>query len=131
MVSWTVGNRHGITRWWYDVTARTATPADAETSAFAERPRSGQSMIVAPPAESAQRTPGSAGVPARSGGPAAADVPASPDRVPLRVHDELPEDGESEPDPGPAPPVSDDEREHRARIPSWEDIVFGVRRKRG
>lgn len=120
VVSWTVGNRHGVTRWWYDVAARTATPADAETSAFAERPRSGQSMIVAPPTESAPRTLG-----------ASPPVgPAAGDGVPLEQVPSQPA-AQATPDPGPAPPVSEEEREHKARIPSWEDIVFGVRRKRG
>ncbi|MBA3249469.1 MAG: DUF3071 domain-containing protein [Geodermatophilaceae bacterium] len=125
MVSWTVGNRHGRTRWWYDVTARTVTPADADTSAFAERPRAGQSMIVGPPVESAQRPLSALGGIPREHNPQAADPRGTVQTDDRRtVEEALP------PEPGPAPPVSDDDREHRARIPSWEDIVFGVRRKR-
>lgn len=108
MVSWTVGNRHGSTRWWYDVTARTVTPADAETSAFAERPRAGQSMIVGPPVEPAQRPLSAL---------AGSAVPPDPEPA-VNGH------------PEPAPPLSEEERATRARIPAWEDIVFGVRRKR-
>ncbi|MBA3418234.1 MAG: DUF3071 domain-containing protein [Geodermatophilaceae bacterium] len=123
IVSWSVGNRHSVTRWWYDVSARTVTPADAETSAFAERPRTGQSLIVAPPAESAQRAFASVGA------PPAYDAGYSVEPSGSVAVEERPRDGESV-DPGPAPAATDEEREHRARIPSWEDIVFGVRRKR-
>lgn len=124
-ISWSMGNRHGVTRWWYDVTARTVTPADAETSAFAERPRSGQSVIIAPPAESAQRALAAVGV------PPAYDAVEEAGRGGSVIVEERPAVRTNQAgDPGPAPPVNDDEREHRARIPSWEDIVFGVRRKR-
>lgn len=119
LISWSVGNRQSVIRWWYDVSARTVTPADAETSAFAEGPRSGQSVIVAPPAESAQRTF------------AAVGVPPAYDAGYEAVHNgSVTVEERPSVDPGPAPPVSDVERDHRARIPSWEDIVFGVRRKR-
>lgn len=125
LISWSVGNRQAITtRWWYDVSARTVTPADAETSAFAERPRSGQSVIVAPPAESAQRTLATVGVPpAYDAAHITGNGAVEPrERSRGRHEDSL--------DPAQAPPASDEDREHRARIPSWEDIVFGVRRKR-
>ena len=131
LISWSVGNRQAITtRWWYDVSARTVTPADAETSAFAERPRSGQSVIVAPPADPAQRSLTAVGV------PPAYDVGGTPEHSGAVTVEDRPRDRRNQRheetlDPGEAPPVSDEEREHRARIPSWEDIVFGVRRKRG
>ncbi len=131
LITWSTGKRQAVTtRWWYDVSARTVTPADAETSAFAERPRTGQSVIVAPPSEAAQRTFAAVGVP-----------PAYDERhqtehggsvtVEERLHDRRSDPLDGSPDPGKAPPLpTDEEREHRARIPSWEDIVFGVRRKR-
>lgn len=128
VISWSVGNRRTNTRWWYDVSARTVTPADVETSAFAERPRSGQSMIVAPPAQAAQRTLSALGdSPAYDG--LAYDGPAYDEARPAQPWGAVTVDEYPSPAREPAPPV-DDDREHRARIPSWEDIVFGVRRKR-
>lgn len=127
LISWSVGNRQSVTRWWYDVSARTVTPSDAETSAFAERPRAGQSVIVAPPTESAQRSFAAVGV------PPAYDAGYQAERVGSVTVDERPRGRRARAEPGVVDdpdPVSDDEREHRARIPSWEDIVFGVRRKR-
>lgn len=123
LISWSVGNRQSVTRWWYDSSARTVTPADAETSAFAERPRAGQSVIVAPPAESAQRAFASVGV------PPAYDAAYESVLSGSVTVEERPREGSFD-DPGPSPGTTDEEREHRARIPSWEDIVFGVRRKR-
>lgn len=129
LISWSVGSRASMTtRWWYDVSARTVTPADAETSAFAERPRSGQSVIVAPPAEAAQRSLATVGVPPAYTNGQSLTVDERPRSQQHRPS--LDPEAEAGVDPGNAPPVSDEEREHRARIPSWEDIVFGVRRKR-
>ncbi|MBA3523755.1 MAG: DUF3071 domain-containing protein, partial [Geodermatophilaceae bacterium] len=136
MVSWTAGNRHGLTRWWYDVTARTVTPADADTSAFAERSRSGQSAAraVRPADAPAAERPESDPTGAPVGAPESRKKASTPRPSPVGEPPERRAEQEQPPliplDPGPAPPAQDGERDTRARIPSWEDIVFGVRRKR-
>ncbi|MEJ7702441.1 MAG: hypothetical protein WKF47_01600 [Geodermatophilaceae bacterium] len=122
-----MGNRHSVTRWWYDVSARTVTPADAETSAFAERP------AQRPVGD--RRTAGRVGAARIAAGRGTTGlrrrrVEAEPRRLGERSRSGQRVRANQAGDPGPAPAATDDEREHRARIPSWEDIVFGVRRKR-
>jgi DUF3071 family protein len=149
--AWQAGSKSGLTRWSYDIPARTVTPVDAATTDFAEGTRLVRVVPHVPsglPAAPVHRRPvavvpdddGLAG-PASSARPAAdavadvareenvrpADDPPGERRTDQAVDDDIAEhdtvvlgrtgDGEDDDDP-------------RARIPAWEDIVFGVRRHR-
>ncbi|RBY75266.1 DUF3071 domain-containing protein [Geodermatophilus sp. TF02-6] len=162
--AWQAGSKSGVTRWAYDVPARTVTPVDAATTDFAEgtrlvrvvphvpneRPvpvhRSRPVSVVpddevAAPASSARLAADEdGGDPGRDGGdPGEAD----------HVRPVLPVDGTPRGERRTDPLLDDDVAEHdtvvlgrpggegegededpRARIPAWEDIVFGVRRHR-
>ncbi|SET48005.1 septation protein SepH [Geodermatophilus poikilotrophus] len=155
--AWQAGAKSGVTRWAYDVPARTVTPVDAATTDFAEGTRLVRVVPHVPPERPAPVRPRPVSVvPDDDGVPAPAssrlapdedDAPAADDDVrpvlPVDVSPAVPRR------PDPAPPADDDDiSEHdtvvlgrpsgegdddedpRARIPAWEDIVFGVRRHR-
>ncbi|WP_336029978.1 septation protein SepH [Geodermatophilus sp. FMUSA9-8] len=133
--AWRAGAKEGTTLWVYDVPARTVTPADQGTRDFAEGTRLVRVVPGVPAERPIMPVHRSAAVPERTPAPAAEEPPAPvaapaaerrTDAVPL-TDDEIAEhdtvvlrtgetDGEDE-DP-------------RARVPAWEDIVFGVRRNR-
>jgi len=126
-LAWRAGHRSGTTRWEYEVATRSVTPLDAETTEFAEGTRLVQvvneeggpagsgpfehdtSPLSVPP------VPGKGGEGRRYRG-APVDVLIGGGAGPI------PSNGHEDPE--------GDARAHdpRARIPSWEDIVFGVRR---
>jgi len=156
--AWKAGHKSGTTRWSYDIPARTVTPIDAATTDFAEGTRlvrvvpdvpaglpaapvhrRGMSVVGAPgelteagdlveeelgPEDDVTDVVPTDGTPAEPDddrGPGLYDAPyAEPDDVDPDTQDTVVlgrlGDGEEE-DP-------------RARIPAWEDIVFGVRRHR-
>ena len=154
--AWQAGAKSGVTRWAYDVPARTVTPVDAATTDFAE----GTRLVRVVPHVPAERPP-----PVR---PRPVSVVPDDDGVPAPASSRLArdEDDRSADDDvrsvlpvdvspavtrraDPAPPVDeddisehdtvvlgrpggegDDDEDPRARIPAWEDIVFGVRRHR-
>ncbi|MCU1613812.1 MAG: DNA-binding protein [Frankiales bacterium] len=146
--AWRAGAKSGTTVWSYDIPARAVTPVDAATRDFAE----GTRLVRVVP-----DVPGGAvAVPAVRRPVAAvpepeAAVQQSADAEPQDlVRDVTPDSGRparsGEQDDSP-PPFDDDIAEHdtvvlgrpgedgeaedpRARIPAWEDIVFGVRRNR-
>ena len=154
--AWQAGAKSGVTRWAYDIPARTVTPVDAATTDFAE----GTRLVRVVPHVPADRP-----APVHRGRPVAVVVPdddgvAAPASSRLaRDEDDdtgqdddvrrvLPVDsGTRRTDPA-VPADEDDVSEHdtvvlgrpggdgdddedpRARIPAWEDIVFGVRRHR-
>ncbi|MCA0144637.1 septation protein SepH [Blastococcus sp. LR1] len=138
--AWRAGEKSGTTRWRFDLPSRTATPTDAATTDFAEGTRLVRVVPEVAPAPrsrpvSVVRAPESApaefleddeddedehvrDVHAPDGSPADDDMTALLDEV--AEHDTVVlgrtgEDGDEDP---------------RARIPAWEDIVFGVRRNR-
>jgi Protein of unknown function (DUF3071) len=142
--AWTAGGKSGTTHWSYDIPARTVTPLDAATTDFAE----GTRLVRVVP-----DVPGGSGAPVAPARPVAVvredDEPAPPPEPEQprpeveHVRDVVPPDGT----PADADPFADDPElaEHdtvvlgrsgeepedpRARIPAWEDIVFGVRRHR-
>jgi Protein of unknown function (DUF3071) len=138
--SWTAGGKSGTTRWTYDIPARTVTPLDAATTDFAE----GTRLVRVVP-----DVPGG-GLPSEPVPRPVTVIREEDDAVPAgadgeHVRDVVPDSG-SPAVPGPADPLEDPElAEHdtvvlgrtgeeaddpRARIPAWEDIVFGVRRHR-
>jgi SHS2 domain-containing protein len=137
--AWTAGESAGTTRWSFDLPSRTVTPHDAGTLDFAEgtrlvrvvpdvpaglaahpshraRPLSGLDTDVVPlvdGAEPADEVPEPAGPTAgEKSVEALLDEVADHDTIVLSRTDDSDSD-----DP-------------RARIPAWEDIVFGVRRHR-
>jgi hypothetical protein len=154
--AWQAGAKSGVTRWAYDVPARTVTPVDAATTDFAE----GTRLVRVVPHVPAERS-----IPVRSRPvvvvPDEDDVAAPASSRLARDEDDRSADDDVRPvlpvdaSPAvtrrtdPAPPADeddisehdtvvlgrpggdgDDDEDPRARIPAWEDIVFGVRRHR-
>ncbi|SFK86530.1 septation protein SepH [Geodermatophilus ruber] len=144
--AWQAGAKSGLTRWAYDIPARTVTPADAATTDFAEGTRLVRVVphvpSGGPPAAPVMRSrpvvvvPDDEGLPAPSERVAGAadggeDAPAGErrtDRAATVGDDDIAEhDTVVLGRPGEADGEAEDPR---ARIPAWEDIVFGVRRQR-
>ncbi|WP_324275961.1 septation protein SepH [Blastococcus brunescens] len=154
--AWRAGDKSGLTRWTFDLPTRTVTPADAATMDFAEGTRLVR-VVPDVPAGLAAPTPRprTVSVVRDDDEPVVHDT-VTPDVLPadLLGHD----DGELVRDVHPASGSPADERsidalldevadhdtvvlgrsgadgddgeDPRARIPAWEDIVFGVRRHR-
>jgi hypothetical protein len=154
--AWQAGAKSGVTRWAYDVPARTVTPVDAATTDFAE----GTRLVRVVPHVPVERpspvrprpvsvVPDDDGVPAPASSRLARDeddrsadddvrpvLPVDVSPAVTRRADPAPpadEDDISEHDTvvlGRPGGEGDDDEDPRARIPAWEDIVFGVRRHR-
>ncbi len=140
--AWQAGAKSGLTRWAYDIPGRTVVPVDAATTDFAEGTRLVRVVPDVPaglPASPLQRSRPVAVVTEHV---APAGEPAED-----RVRDVVPADGSPDQHRRVADPEPDldDIAEHdtlvlgrtdgededpRARIPAWEDIVFGVRKHR-
>jgi len=153
---WRAGDKSGTTRWSFDLPSRTVAPSDAATTDFAEGTRLVR-VVPDVPAGLTVATPRSAVTAMRDAGRADDDLvhdTVTPDVLPsdLLAHDDervrdvhaatgAPEDDRS------IDALLDEVAEHdtvvlgrsgdepegddpRARIPAWEDIVFGVRRHR-
>jgi len=141
--AWQAGAKHGVTRWAYDLGARTVAPVDAATTDFAEgtrlvrvvphvpaerhAPVRGRPVAVVPdddvPAPASSRLAGGED----DAGDGGHDSPAAT----RRSDTASPGDDVSEHDTVVlGRPGGDDDEDPRARIPAWEDIVFGVRRHR-
>jgi hypothetical protein len=154
--AWQAGAKSGVTRWAYDLPGRTVTPVDAATTDFAEGTRL---VRVVPHVPSERPTavyrsrpvavvPDDDGVAAPASSARLADD--GPEHTDSEAGDEhvrsvLPGDGSPGGERRTDPAFDDDIAEHdtvvlgrpdgenedpRARIPAWEDIVFGVRRHR-
>src|SRR3954453_1088042 len=137
--AWRAGGKSGTTPWTYDLPARTVAPADAATTDFAE----GTRLVRVVPDVPA----GPAGASAPSPRPVTV-VPPDDDPPPEpaaeaeeQVRDVAPDDGSPALDPLDDPELaehdtvvlsrtSEEPEDPRARIPEWEDIVFGARRHR-
>jgi hypothetical protein len=153
--AWRAGDKSGTTRWSFDLPSRTVTPSDAATMDFAE----GTRLVRVVPDVPAGLTVATArrGVTVvREAGRADDDLvhdTVTPDVLPsdLMAHDdERVRDvhaATGAPDDRTIDALLDEVAEHdtivlgrsgeepeaddpRARIPAWEDIVFGVRRHR-
>jgi len=151
--AWRAGHKSGTTRWSYDLPARTVTPVDAATTDFAEgtrlvrvvpdvpaglpaAPISRRSISVVRGAEPADE-PDTGDLPADddvrnvvpADGTPADELPAGEDadRYRSAYDDEIDPDTQDTVVLG---RLGDDDEDPRARIPAWEDIVFGVRRHR-
>jgi hypothetical protein len=143
--AWQAGAKSGVTRWAYDVPGRTVAPVDAATTDFAEGTRLVRVVPDVPaglPASPLHRARPVSVVTEH-----VAPAGDAADEHDDRVRDVVPADGSSERQrraPAPEPDL-DDIAEHdtvvlgrpegeaedpRARIPAWEDIVFGVRKHR-
>jgi hypothetical protein len=145
--AWRAGHKSGTTLWSYDIPARVVSPVDAATRDFAEGTRLVRvvpdvpgGVAAAPAAVSPSRRP-VAVVPE----PEQPAAPAAEEPEPIQddeVRDVVPDDGTPA---ATAPAFPDEIAEHdtivlgrtgedgeaedpRARVPAWEDIVFGVRR---
>jgi hypothetical protein len=139
--AWQAGAKSGVTRWAYDVPGRIVAPVDAATTDFAEGTRLVRVVPDVP-----------AGSPAS---PLYRSRPVSvvTEQVPAtgiddgHVRDVVPADGHPETHRRAADTEVDideiaehdtvvlgrpdgDDEDPRARIPAWEDIVFGVRKHR-
>jgi hypothetical protein len=151
--AWRAGDKSGKTRWSFDLPSRTVTPSDAATTDFAEGTRL---VRVVPEVPAGSSGPVRRGVSVVRGTPADDGVhdTVTPDVLPhdLLAHDErvvdvhpasgTPDDDRSVEDLldevaehdtvvlGPSGGEPESDEDPRARIPAWEDIVFGVRRHR-
>ncbi|SDC47085.1 Protein of unknown function [Geodermatophilus telluris] len=135
--AWQAGAKEGTTAWVYDLPARTVSPLDAATRDFAE----GTRLVRVVPGVPAER-PGlplhrSAAVPDRAAAPdrAVAERAPTPERggppaepATARRATPPPDEDVSEHDTVVLRPGETEDEDPRARVPAWEDIVFGVRR---
>ena len=137
--AWRAGAKEGTTQWAYDLAGRAVSPLDAPTRDFAEgtrlvrvvpgvpaeRPVLPVHRSAAAPERPATERPATERPPA----PPAAEEPARP--APAVRRTDVPEDEDvSEHDTVVLRTGETDgeDEDPRARVPAWEDIVFGVRR---
>src|SRR3954467_8914715 len=153
--AWRAGEKSGTTRWTFDIPSRTVAPSDAATADFAE----GTRLVRVVPDVPAGLVPapaprGLAVVPEPDRADEQVHDTVTPEILPgdlaarddERVRDVHPATGTPEDDRS-IDELLDEVAEHdtvvlgrsneepevddpRARIPAWEDIVFGVRRHR-
>ncbi len=135
--AWRAGAKEGTTHWVYDVPARTVAPLDAATRDFAEGTRLVRVVPGVPTERPVLPVHRSAAVPERTPPPVpvpADDPTAAPpaDRRTDTATDTATDEDVSEHDTvvlRTGESAGEDE-DPRARVPAWEDIVFGVRRNR-
>jgi hypothetical protein len=155
---WRAGGKSGTTRWTFDIPSRTVAPVDAATLDFAEGTRLVRVVPDVPAGMAASGPRAARAVTVvRDAGRAEDDLvhdTVTPDVLPsdLQLHDdERIRDvhaATGAPDESSVEALLDEVAEHdtvvlgrgtgedrededpRARIPAWEDIVFGVRRHR-
>ena len=152
--AWRAGDKSGLTRWTYDLPSRTVTPVDAATMDFAEGTRLVRVVPEVPAGAtvSAHRPRSVSVVREPAGEPTPHDT-VTPEILPAdllgdeQVRDVHPASGSPADERsfdalldevadhdtvvlGRSGEDGDDGEDPRARIPAWEDIVFGVRRHR-
>jgi hypothetical protein len=149
--AWRAGHKSGTTRWSYDLPAKTVTPIDATTMDFAEGTRLVRVVPDVPTGSPAADPRRPVSFVRRESGPADADeltdaeepaeekiedvrnvVPVDGNPVDVLLSGDDPVDHDlATRDTVVLGKLGDGETEDpRARIPAWEDIVFGVRRHR-
>jgi hypothetical protein len=157
--AWRAGDKSGLTRWTFDLPSRTVTPFDAATMDFAEGTRLVRVVPEVPTGVTvAAHRPRSVSVVPTGTVRADDDLThdtVTPDVLPSdlmaqddeQVRDVHPASGSPADDRtfdalldevadhdtvvlGRSSPEDGDDEDPRARIPAWEDIVFGVRRHR-
>jgi hypothetical protein len=153
--AWRAGAMSGLTRWTFDLPSRTVTPFDAATTDFAEGTRLVRVVPEVPaglPATAPRPRPVSV---VRDDEPVVHDT-VTPDVLPADLLGHGDDDLVRDVHPASGSPADqrsfdalldevaehdtvvlgrgagdgDDGEDPRARIPAWEDIVFGVRRHR-
>jgi Protein of unknown function (DUF3071) len=145
--AWRAGHKSGTTLWSYDIPARVVSPVDAATIDFAE----GTRLVRVVPDVPGGAQQAAAAVPTSRRPVAVVREPEQPAAPVIDEASTLPDDEVRDvvPDAGTLPTAEpafpDDIAEHdtivlgrtgedgetadpRARVPAWEDIVFGVRR---
>ncbi|MGY1615673.1 septation protein SepH [Geodermatophilus sp. SYSU D00691] len=138
---WRAGGKSGTTLWSYDIPARTVTPLDAATMDFAEGTRLVRVVPHVPGGSGPVPTVRPVAVVAEDDDEPVAEAEPEPDEE--HVRDVAPPAGTPEDvDPFAENPelaehdtvvlgrTGEEPEDPRARIPAWEDIVFGVRRHR-
>ncbi|GAB3299304.1 septation protein SepH [Geodermatophilus aquaeductus] len=138
--AWRAGTKEGTTQWAYDLAGRAVSPLDAATRDFAEGTRLVR-VVPGVPAERpvlpVHRSAATSDRPATERpaperpAPPAAEEPARP--APAERRTDVPDDEDvSEHDTVVLRTGETDgeDEDPRARVPAWEDIVFGVRRNR-
>ena len=136
--AWKAGGKTGTTHWTYDVAARAVAPADAATTDFAEGTRL---VRVVPDVPAGPAAPPPAPRPVTVVREDDVPPPEPVAEVDDHVRDVAPDDGSPALDPLDDPELAEHDtvvlgrtgeepEDPRARIPAWEDIVFGVRRHR-
>jgi Protein of unknown function (DUF3071) len=156
--AWRAGDKSGLTRWTFDLPSRTVTPVDAATMDFAEGTRLVRVVPEVPAGVVATAShPRSVTVVRTDSVRPDDDLThdtVTPDVLPsdLVARDDEPVRDVHPPSGAPdersvealldevaehdtvvlgrGGPVDGDDEDPRARIPAWEDIVFGVRRHR-
>jgi len=123
-LGWRAGHKSGLTRWEYDAATRSVSPLDTETSEFAEGTRLVHVVREDGAAEDdiSEHTTTPLSLPPMARRGDGRSYRGAPVDILLGGGDSLPPVVSEDPE--------GDARAHdpRARIPSWEDIVFGVRR---
>ena len=144
---WRAGDKSGTARWTFDLPSRTVTPLDAVTTDFAEGTRLVRVVPDVPTGPPPAPTP-----PARPVAVVREEVRPAPAPESSAPYDDLPvrdvHPASGSPDDARSmdlfldeiadhdtivlgrPGEDLDSEDPRARIPAWEDIVFGVRRNR-
>ncbi len=143
--AWRAGTKEGTTHWVYDLPARTVAPLDAATRDFAEGTRLVRVVPGVPAERPSLPVHRSAAVPERAAAvpdraaaaPQAAPAPPAPAEdgpagspTERRTDAPAPDDDVSEHDTVVLRTGEGEDEDPRARVPAWEDIVFGVRRNR-
>ncbi len=138
---WRAGEKSGTARWTFDLPSRTVTPLDAATTDFAEGTR-----LVRVVPDVPTGAPPAPVQPARPVSVLREETPPAPVADDAHVRDVHPPSGSPD-DHRSMDTFLDEIADHdtvvlgrpgeeldsddpRARIPAWEDIVFGVRRNR-
>jgi hypothetical protein len=142
--AWRAGTKSGTTRWSFDIPARTVAPLDAATTDFAEGTRLVRVVPEVPLGAAVPPAPRRSVAVLRES--VRTEEPAPPPFDDADVRDVSPAEG-SPADALDEEALLDEIAEHdtvvlarnaedgetedpRAKIPAWEDIVFGVRRHR-
>ena len=139
--AWSAGANSGVARWSFDIPARQVTPLDAATRDFAEGTRlvrvvpdvpGGSGPVPRQPSAARTDEPAEEPLPDAPARVEAAPAPAAPVAPPSfdQPFDQPFDEDISEHDTVVLGRADDDSDDPRARIPAWEDIVFGIRRHR-
>ncbi|MGY1736557.1 septation protein SepH [Geodermatophilus sp. SYSU D00684] len=141
--AWRAGTKEGTTQWAYDLAGRAVSPLDAPTRDFAEGTRLVRVVPGVPAERPALPVHRSAATPERPASERPAGERPTGERSVPPADEPRTGPGERRTDPAEDEDVSEhdtvvlrtgesdgEDEDPRARVPAWEDIVFGVRRNR-